>query len=229
MNIQKKQKLVQYLTKQVTAQRLARIENLIPQRTRYVTVVLEDVYQAHNAAAVLRSCEAMGVQDVHCIIKRNEFVVKKNIALGSSKWIDIFQYRQQAESTVIPTMQCITALKKQGYTIVATSPHATMTLEELPLNNKIALLFGTEELGLSDEAFSGADALIKIPMYGFVESFNVSVSVALCLYSLTTRLRASKHDWHLTAQEQEDLKLEWLRNSIEHPDIVEREFLKTIE
>lgn len=218
--------LQRYLATYVTHERLEKIKALVPQRTRHVAVVLEDMYQSHNAAATMRTCDALGVQDVHCIMQNNNFEIKKNIALGALKWLSVSYYRKETDPN--PTATCLRTLKEQGYKIVATSPHAVTSLSELPVTDKIALLFGTEDQGLSEEALSYADHLIQIPMHGFVESFNVSVSVGVCLYDVMTRLRNSKVAWQLSPSEQEELITDWLRASIDQAAIVERQFYKNL-
>jgi len=221
MDMNSVESLTRYLGEYVTLSRKKKIDSLLSKRTRQVAVVLEDVYQTHNTGAILRSCEGFGVQDVYSIQKRNEFVVNNNVAAGSSKWLDIFQYTNEKESSLAT---CSKALKEKGYSLVATSPHATMTLDQLPLDTKYAFFFGTEGNGLTKEAIDIADQLVSIPMYGFTESFNISVSVALTLYDITTRLRNSSIDWKLTEEEQILLKLDWMRNSVENADALERRF-----
>ena len=243
---EKEKQVLQYFSEHVTPQRLKKIEQLLPLRTRNVAVVLEDVYQSHNAGAIMRSCDAFGVQDIHCILKRNEFDAQSKVSQGAAKWLDISYYSQEPEEVESPTEHCIETLKKDGYKIIATSPHATTTLQELslfasssttgresedpnPMGQKLAFMFGTEEEGLTEEAVKLADDTIKIPMYGFVESFNVSVSVALILFDITTRLRASGLDWKLSEEEKQELKLDWLRNSIDRSDLLEKRFLEDLE
>jgi len=210
--------LITYLSQFVTPDRLAKIQTLVALRTRYITVALEDVHQSHNASAIVRSCEAFGLQDIHCVTGKNKFDVKNTVASGASKWLTLQEHKTSQD--------CIASLKQAGYKIVATSPHATKTLEAINLDQKIALLFGTEQEGLTQQTIDQADELIKIPMSGFTESFNVSVSVALCVYSLSTRLRASDVVWQLNQQEQEILFLEWLKKSIERSDLLEKRFLE---
>ena len=224
----KEKKLLQHFSEHVTPQRLKKIEDLLPLRTRNIAVVLEDVYQSHNAGAILRTCDALGIQDVHCILGRNEFEIQSKVSKGAAKWLDISYYSQEPEEVESPTEYCVETLKRNGYKIIATSPHATTTLQELPVDQKLAFLFGTEGAGLSEEAVQLADQTIRIPMYGFVESFNVSVSVALILFDITTRLRASGLDWKLSEEEQEELKLDWLRNSIDRSDAIEKRFLEDL-
>lgn len=218
--------LLKYLSQYVTSQRLHKINELVKVRTRHVTVALEDVYQSHNAGAVVRSCDGLGIQDVHCIMQRNSFNINKGIAKGASKWLDFFNYQQDGSESESATEHCVETLKKKGYKIVATSPHAVLPLSELPLDNKLAFFFGTEEEGLTQEAVDSADYVVKIPMYGFTESFNVSVSVALCLYDVMARLRNSDIKWQLSEKEQQDLVLDWVRASLEHSEALEKEFYK---
>lgn len=221
MDLTTTQDLIEYLSTYVTPARQRKIETLLAQRTRYVTTVLEDVSQSHNMGAILRSCEALGVQDIHYIGQNNEIKVNNAIAAGSAKWLDIIQY---GTDTISPLEQCIKNLKQKGYSIVATSPHATMPLEKLSLDTKIAFLFGTEKDGLTEEAVDCADQLVALPMYGFAESFNVSVSVALTLYEVTARLRKSSISWQLSDQEKLKLKTDWMRNSAPNADALERRF-----
>ncbi len=221
----KQKKLIEYFSHYITDSRKALIESLLKERTRYVTIVLEDIHQSLNASAILRSCDGFGVQDVHIVEKKNNFIeIKRNITMGTSKWLNLSYYNKKTIEN--PMQDAIKKLKNNGYRIVATSPHATDTLETLPLDSKIALLFGTEDEGLSEDAFSLADTTIKIPMYGFAESFNVSVSAALCLYVLTTRMRCLNINWQFTQEQKELLKLEWYKNSVVNSELHERRFLQ---
>ena len=215
--------LAEYLSGFVTENRMAKFNNIIDYRTRHVTIALEDIYQPHNASAVLRSCECFGVQDVHIIENENKYQVNPDVALGSSKWLNLIKYNQKKHNTA----DCIRNLKKEGYQIVATSSHKNdYAIDQLPLNNKVALFFGTELRGLSSEVLDHADAYVKIPMYGFTESFNISVSAAICLFSITSRLRNSEVHWQLSDKEKSDIKLQWLKNSIKGAEAIEKEFKK---
>lgn len=215
MNSSERQKLITYLTQFVTANRWEKIKATAPLRTNYVTVVLEDVYQPHNMSAALRSAECFGVQSVHIIEHRNTYKIDQSVAKGAGDWLTVATHSKTTTSTVFDN------LRRQGYTVVATSPHAKgYQLHELPVDKKIALVFGTEETGLSAEALDAADAYVAIPMHGFTESFNISVSVALCLYDITTRLRASAMPWQLSQDEIEQLHLEWLSRSVRNADLL---------
>ena len=223
-NISVKNKLLQYLLTFISNERKLRFEDVIKYRTKYITVVLEDIFQSHNASAVLRSCDCFGIQDVHIIENRNEYTLSDNVALGSSKWLSLHTYKHEEQNTV----KTIKKLKKDGYRIIATTPHKNdSNLEDFSLDGKFALLFGTELEGLSDEAMESANEFVKIPMYGFTESFNISVSAALSLHYLSEKLRKSDIDWQITKEEKIDIQLDWLRNSIRKADVIEKEFLKS--
>jgi tRNA (guanosine-2'-O-)-methyltransferase len=196
---------------------------MLRNRTRYVTVVLEDIYQPHNASAVLRSCDCFGVHDVHIIENQNKYEINPDVALGSSKWLNLVKYNETPSNTE----EAFQTLKNKGYTIVAASPHEKgYMLDELPVEIKPAFAFGTEMRGLSETAIHMADTFMKIPMYGFTESFNISVSAAIILHHFTEKLRRSNIDWRMKEEEMTDIKLMWLRNSIKRSDLIEKEFLK---
>ncbi len=215
-----KDDLINYLQEFVSPHRLKVINETLEQRTRHISVVLENIYQSHNASAVLRSCECFGVQDVHVLEKGNKFSPNSDVALGSSKWLDIHKYKIE-EQGVGSSLQKI---KGQGYRLVATSLRAeAKPIQELNLDQKTALCFGTEEEGLSEEVYEYVDECVKIPMYGFTQSFNVSVSVALSLYELINRLHASEVKWQLSDEEKQDLRLKWMVKSIKSGEqLVER-------
>ncbi len=225
----KNKKLFSFFEQSVTPARIEKIKKIIQQRTRFITVVVEDVFQTHNASAIMRSCEAFGVQDIHCVVDKNATFENKNIiSVGAAQWLSLYQYRKSATMQQ-PMAACVSELKKRGYTIIATSPHATKTLETITFDKPIALMLGTEDTGLSDEALTLADDTIAINMFGFTESFNVSVCAALCLYELTKRLRSSNIPWNLSGKEKEDLYLQWLKKSIDRVEQKERGFLQRLE
>lgn len=223
MNSIRKQILVAYLESFLTEARREKFNRNLQNRMRHLTVVLENVYQSHNASAVLRSADCFGVQDVHIIENRNAYSINPDVALGSSKWLTIKHHN----GTDFNTPAAYEALRESGYTIVATTPHTeSCMLDDLPVEKPLALVFGTEKEGLSEWAISNADAWVKIPMYGFTESFNISVSAALCMYNLTERIRKSQVQWGLTHDEQLDIRLEWIRNTIDQCNLLEERFMK---
>ncbi|MEA1911159.1 MAG: RNA methyltransferase [Spirochaetota bacterium] len=218
--------LIEYFKTFVTEQRLNKMEKILALRTRYLTVVLENIYQPHNASAVLRSCDGFGVQDVHIIENSNSYRVNPGVSLGTSQWLTMHNYNKEKENS----KTAIDTLRKNGYRIVATTPHRfDQNLENFDLpKGKIALFFGTEMQGLSETVLENADEFMKIPMYGFVESFNISVSCALSLHNLSHRLRESNIDWTLNQKEKEDVFLQWMRKSVKNADSLEEEYYRRL-
>jgi tRNA (guanosine-2'-O-)-methyltransferase len=214
--------LITYLSEYITPERKALFEQVLASRTRYLTVVLEDIYQTQNASAVLRSCDCFGIQDVHIIENKNPFQVNPKVTLGSTKWLDLYHYRKKEHNT----RDCIQNLKNRGYRIVATSPHANDTnLEDFDLTRgKTALIFGTELTGISEVAEEHADEFLKIPMYGFTESFNISVSAAIILHHLSLQLRQSGISYLLSEEEKDEIHLAWLRKTIKRSALIEKKF-----
>ena len=225
MDKETKNELLQHLYQFISDNKRNLFEQNIQYRTRHITLVLEDIFQPHNASAVLRTCDCFGIQDVHIIENKNEYEVNPDVALGSSKWLNLHKYNQTENNTV----NTFNSLRKQGYRIVATTPHKNdCSLEDLNLDTKIALVFGTELNGLSQTAIDNADEFVKIPMYGFTESFNISVSAAIILHHLTEKLRNSLLKWELTDIEKTEIKLNWVKNVVKRSDLLEQEFLKNL-
>jgi tRNA (guanosine-2'-O-)-methyltransferase len=219
------QQLLEYLSTFVSDHKNRLFNRIIENRTRHITVVMEDIFQPHNASAVLRTCDCFGIQDVHIIENKNQYEVNPDVALGSSKWLTLFKYNQ----TEFNTIQTFDTLRKQGYRIVATTPHKNgCLLEELNLETKHALVFGTELEGLTPAAIQNADEFVKIPMYGFTESFNISVSAAIMLHFFTEKLRGSSIHWKLSEWEKLEIKLNWVRNVVKSSELLEKKFLKNL-
>lgn len=216
--------LYAYLNDFVSSGRLELFNRIIKNRTRYVTVVMEDIYQPHNASAVLRSCDCFGIQDVHIIENKNEYQVNPQVALGSSKWLSLNKYNTEEQNTTT----ALNTLKKAGYRLVATTPHNNDTLlEDFDLQKgKVALIFGTELEGLSSKAMDMADEYLKIPMYGFTESFNISVSAAIILNQLKSKLNRSDINWQITEKERLEIKIEWLKQSIKNSGMLVDRYIK---
>ena len=200
-------------------------DRISSQRTNHLTVVLENIHQEHNASAVLRSCDCFGIQNLHVIEKNNRYKVQRDIALGAGRWVDVFNYDQGEQ----PTRDCLLKLKDRGYKIVATTPHERdVTIHELPIDQPVALVFGTEKKGISKEVVELADEFVRIPMYGFTESFNISVSAALALNILRQRLEQSDLSWKLNDEEQTLLKIKWCKKILRSGDEMEEEFRRRI-
>ena len=218
------EKLIEYLSQFVTPNRLALFDDVIRYRTRYLTVVLEDIYQSQNASAVVRTCDCLGIQDIHIIENKNSYTINPDVALGSTKWVNLNRFNDTGNNT----LKAINVLRNKGYRIVATSSHTKDNeLHNFDLTKgKVALLFGTEQDGLSETALGNIDESLKINMYGFTESFNISVSAAIILHHLSEQLRKSDLDWRLTKKENVEIKLRWLKNTVKHSELLEKDFFR---
>jgi tRNA (guanosine-2'-O-)-methyltransferase len=215
--------LIAHLSQCVTESRLTLFKKVLAGRTRYLTVLIEDIYQSHNASAVLRTCDCNGIQDVHIVEENNAYEINRDVALGSDQWLTLHYYKEGPDNIY----RAVERLKRKGYRIVATSPHRQGTTpEDFDLERgKAALLFGTELNGLTDRAMEMADEYIQIPMHGFTESYNISVSAAIILYTLRTRLEASTIHWRINGEEQNELLLNWLRNTVKMSEQIEKKFI----
>lgn len=218
-------KLLDHLSAFITAERKDLFNKIAENRTNYITVALEDIFQPQNASAVLRTCDCFGIQEVHIIENRNEFQVDTEVAMGSSKWLTLNKYNSLKNNS----LSAIKLLKQKGYRIVATSPHANDV--ELPdfdiAKGKFALVFGSELPGITEIINNEADEFLKIPMFGFTESFNISVSAAIILHHLTNKMRKMEEiKWQLTEEEKVELKIQWIRNTIKKSSLIEKRFLK---
>ena len=218
--------LITYLREFIIDERWETLNRVLKDRTRHICVVLEDIYQSHNASAVLRSCDCFGIQDVHVIENDNSFSLSKGVTIGADRWLTLKKYRE-SNSNTSNTRACFEKLHEDGYRIIATTPHENdTTIDELPVDEKTALVFGAELEGLSGQAMDMADGYVKIPIYGFSESYNISVSAALCLYELSTRLRKSPVEWQLLDDEKAVLLLSWLEKSIRASDKLKAKFFE---
>lgn len=165
--------------------RRERIDEVVARRTRSLVVVLEDLEDPHNIAAVLRTCEALGIQEIHAITRKFSFHPSPRITMGAEKWLDLRLHRDSA--------RCLAGLKERGYLICATDlGEGSGSLLELPLDQPLALVFGTEKTGITEEARAACDLRFKIPMLGFTQSFNISVAAAVCLSHIVFGRMAGK-------------------------------------
>ena len=217
--------LEEFLAGFVTPRRLERLQRTLEHRTRHLAVVLEDVNHPHNAGACLRTCDGLGVQDVHVIENTTQFSVGRKVEVGAAQWLTVVRHNSPANNT----RACFNELRRAGYRIVALAPDAEQSIYDYDIGTKTALVFGNELAGLSAEAVQGADGLLSIPMFGFTQSFNISVAVAVCLSTLVTRLRQLDVGWQLTATEQRALRGEWIRAALGgKARALEREFHKRV-
>ena len=219
-----KLELIEHLSQFITSERLDLFQEKLKERSNRVTLVLEDVFQSRNISAAMRSADCFGIQNIHIIENKNNFSKDETVSLGAGKWINIIRYNSEENNT----LNCLKKLKEEGYQIIATSPHNTdISLEEVDVkNNKIAILLGTELSGLSEEALTFADKRMKINMYGFTESLNISVSAAICCQSVSSKMREESTNWEFTEEEKTDILLNWIRNSIKSGKQIEQKFLE---
>jgi len=208
--------LLEHLETYLTERRKERFTKILSQRTRHFTVATEDVYQLHNTSAVIRSCDVFGIQEVNIVEELNSKDIDREIAMGAQKWVDLNRYNSVKET--------ISDLKQKGYQIVATTPHEKdAMLHDFDVTKKSCFFFGRETEGLSQDVIDEADCFLKIPMVGFTESLNISVSAAIILQHVTTKLKQSKVNWQLTEEEQLEKRLDWCKKTIKsYEEIIER-------
>ena len=210
-----------FLENILTDNRKAKFLKVLENRTKHFTVVVEDVFQMHNASAVMRSCEVFGIQELNVIEERYGKSIDKEIAMGAQKWVDINKFDNVSH--------CVETLKNKGYQIIATTPHENdCLLDDFDISKPCALFFGTERDGLSEEVLQKADGFLKIPMAGFTESLNISVSAAIIIQNLTNRLRKSDLDWHLSEEEILEKRLAWAKSSIKDIKRIEARYLSEL-
>jgi tRNA (guanosine-2'-O-)-methyltransferase len=218
--------LYSYLSQFLNERRLQMIEDKIIYRTRYFSILLKDVFQSKNISAVLRTSECMGVQNVHIVENRNRFEYNPYDTRGADKWLTIHRYNSEENNS----LEALRKLKKEGYRIIATSPNAHgATPENLDLEQgKFVVAFGTEWNGLSGILLEEADEHLKIPMVGYTESLNISVSAAIVIYTLCNRLRNSVIPWQLDESDREEVKLQWIKAMVRKSHLLEQYYFNQI-
>ncbi|MEM9856468.1 MAG: RNA methyltransferase [Bacteroidota bacterium] len=218
------QALLDYLGQYVSEGKKDIIDKILAQRTRYLTVVLEDIYHSQNASAVIRSCDCFGIQDLHVIENKHVHKINPRVVHGASKWVDVISYSDDIDNS----SNCFRGLRNKGYKLIGTVPEpSAMSIYDLKINNPIALVFGTEKEGLSASAREYCEEFVTVPMYGFTDSFNISVSAALCMNIIAQKLFSSNLEWALSVAEKQALKLSWYRKIVHRSDLLEKEFLKS--
>ncbi len=239
---QARRALLDFLGQFVTEHKRQKMAQVLAWRTRYVTILLEDIYQPQNASATLRTCDALGVQDVYIAENWNAYRVNPDVALGAHKWVTLRRFRdprrdeealnaaREMPAAFPATAAAMQHLRAKGYRLVATSPHAqAWGLEDLPFDRPLAFLFGNEREGLSPYALEHADAHLRLPMYGFVESYNISVSVAITLAYVVEKLHRQEVPWRLSAEEREEVLLSWYRKVLDRVERLEQAFWRQWE
>ena len=208
------EELLKALKEHLTPERVARIEAVAAQRTRKICLVLEDTRQEHNIGALLRTADILGIQDVHLVSQKYEARLAKAIAKGSIKWIQLHRYQARDTNNLAA---CFQQLQCENYQLVVADPEGEVALPDLRYAGKpLAVLMGSEWDGVSAEANKAAAIRVRIPQFGFTESFNVSVAAALILHQLSADLRQSDYDWQLAEQERLELELDWVMKRLGH-------------
>lgn len=198
----------------LTEERRDRFEEVLSNRTRHITMVLEDVFQSRNTSAVMRSVDGFGIQDIHVIETHNLWSKNRSVSKGASSWLTIHKYRDSED----PVTACVASLKSSGHRVVATSPNeGGYTPDTLPLDKPIAIVMGTEFSGISSSLMSQVDDYVSIPMLGFSESFNISVASAIIMNRLSARLKESGINSGLTEEEKQYLRLQWAFRTVKDP------------
>ena len=227
MNEEKQQNIIDYLSGFINEERRERLQQILRERTRHITVVLEDVYQPQNASAVMRTCECLGIQELHVIENLYEYRLNPAVVQGSSKWIDLIRHNREERDN---SRACIEELKQRGFRIIAMDPApGSKTVDQLDIGDKLALCFGSEEPGLSATLQAMADETVTIPIHGFTQSYNLSVSAGISLYILVTALRNSSANWRLDEQDATDLYIKWLAASTPAGERLLEDYLKQLE
>ncbi|OUR93282.1 rRNA methyltransferase [Flavobacteriales bacterium 34_180_T64] len=210
-------KLLEHLESYLSENRKHRFETVLSERTMHFTVATEDVYQLHNTSAVMRSCDVFGIQELNIVEEQNSKRIDREIAMGAQKWVDLNRYNS--------IKNALEAIKGKGYQIVATTPHTNdCLLHEFDVTKKSCFFFGRETEGLSQEVIDAADCFLKIPMVGFTESLNISVSAAIILQHVTTKLKQCDIDWRLSNDEIIEKRLDWCKKTIKSFDEIADRF-----
>ncbi len=201
----------------LTPKRKKRFNDVINNRSEYMSVVLEDIYNPQNANAVIRSCDCFGVQNVQIIEDRNIHEERNETSKGAEKWLNINRFNIPGGNN---RQDCITHLKAEGYRIVSAMPHKLgVNLDDFDVTKgKFALVLGNELHGVSDEITEQSDEFINIPMHGFTESLNLSVAGAICMNHLRLKMEKQLKNWLIEGDDLESLRLLWVVNSLGNGD-----------
>ena len=208
-------KLLKYLEGYLTDRRKELFHKILAERTRHFTVVLENIFQPHNASAVVRTCDIFGVQDIYTIETTYINKVSRHVAKGSQKWLDFHRFKADENNTE----NCFKDLRSKGYQIIGTTPHNdSCVLADFDVTKKSAFVFGVEKEGISDYAKENADGFLKIPMVGFTESLNISVAAAIILQDVTSKLKKTAIPWQLSSEEKDAIYFDWVKKTIKNVD-----------
>ena len=215
---------IETLYKFITDERKERFEEVLEKRTKHVTLILEDLYQSRNISAVMRSADGFGLQELHIIEDNHKWTGTKSVSKGASSWLTLHKYKGED-----PVTDCIENLKARGFRIVATSPHKCgYTPDSLPIDKSIAIVMGTELTGISDKLMSQVDDYVEIPMYGFSESFNVSVAASIVLNRVRTRIEEAGVNNGLSEEEKQKLRMIWAYKTVKDAKAILKHYGKEL-
>jgi tRNA (guanosine-2'-O-)-methyltransferase len=227
MNAQMQAYLTEKFGSFLSDERKASVEHVLSHRTKHIRVAVEDLIDSHNVSAIIRTGECMGIQDFHVIDNEQNFHIGKGVSKGASKWIDIHRHN---ESDVDNSLEAIKNLKEAGYQLLVTSLASRATaLNAVDISRPFVVVLGNETRGTSEIMKEHADQLISVPMYGFTESYNVSVSAGIILHQLTERIHKEVENWQLTEKEKIDYKFQWYKKCMARPDYYQNYYLNAYE
>ena len=215
---------IETLYKFITDERKERFEEVLEKRTKHITLILEDLYQSRNISAVMRSADGFGLQELHIIEDNHKWTGTKSVSKGASSWLTLHKYKGED-----PVTDCIENLKARGFRIVATSPHKSgYTPDSLPIDKSLAIVMGTELTGISDKLMSQVDDYVEIPMYGFSESFNVSVAASIVLNRVRTRIEEAGVNNGLSEEEKQKLRMIWAYKTVKDAKAILKHYGKEL-
>lgn len=205
-------RIIEILEPFVSEHKQILIDNVLAKRTRHITLAFEDIDKPHNVSAVLRTAECFGIQDLHFIKNKNTYTVNKRIVHGAAKWVTMHHHASMQHNIDA----CYSQLRSDGYQIYATTLQEDSTsIYDINPKEKTAIVFGTEAKGISEEAGSKADGYVHIPMSGFTESFNLSVSATICM----TVLKGKNKQWPAMSDDEKlELRAAWYRKIVREAD-----------
>ena len=215
----KNQEIFHYLEKFLTEERLQKINFFAPESSDYLLPVMEDIFQFRNAAAIVRSVEACGFHKIVAMESENVFNPNLRVTKCAETWVEVEKLPHSLDS--------IKKIKNRGYKIVAVSPEKNATLlPDFSISEPVALVFGTEKEGVTEEILDFADETLAIPMYGFTRTFNVSVAASICMYELKQKLLKSGIDYKLSEEKMWQMKVRWAVNSLASGEQILTKYLK---
>ncbi len=206
------------LSPMLTADRIGRIHSVLASRLTSVACAVEDTYDPHNAAATIRTCEALGLQDIHVI--GDKVPTSKGVTKGAHQWMDLHRWATPSGAAA--------ALHARGFRVYATRPDASMSIEEVDVSSPLVIMFGNEHNGLSDAAMAACDGALAVPMFGMTESYNLSVTVALAMSRIAARRRFYiRSNGDLDPGRRAHLRARWFALGIRSVEQVLERVLKT--